>query len=173
VGLVGLPNSGKSTLLAKLSAARPKIADYPFTTLHPELGVVRLGEFRQCVMADIPGLISGAHLGKGLGIQFLRHIERTRVLLFLLDVTSSDPQRDYQTLCDELALFKADLLEKPSLVVLNKIDVWLPGREYPLIEAHKGSLCHAISALTGQGTEQLRGLITRQLEVAGARKEPR
>ncbi len=173
VGLVGLPNSGKSTLLAKLSAAQPKIADYPFTTLHPELGVVRLGEYRQFVLADIPGLISGAHLGKGLGIQFLRHIERTRVLLFLLDITGPEPQRDYQTLCDELALFKADLLKKPSLVVLNKIDLWPEGLPYPRIKARTGTRRHVISALTGEGIEKLRKLIARQLEAAGAMKEKR
>jgi GTP-binding protein len=166
VGLVGLPNSGKSTLLAKLSSARPKIADYPFTTLQPELGVVRLGEFRQCVLADIPGLISGAHQGKGLGIQFLRHIERTRVLLFLLDITSSDPQRDYQILRGELARFKADLLKKPSLVVFNKVDVWPAGRVYPRLEGDGRTLHHAISALTGAGIGELKRMIARQLDVA-------
>jgi GTP-binding protein len=171
VGLVGLPNSGKSTLLAKLSAARPKIADYPFTTLQPELGVVRLGEFRQCVLADIPGLISGAHQGKGLGIQFLRHIERTRALLFLLDITGLDPQRDYEILCDELAQFKADLLNKPSLVVLNKIDIWPAGQEYPRIEASRQSIHHVISARTGAGIKELRGLIARLLDLANMEKE--
>lgn len=171
VGLVGLPNSGKSTLLACLSSAQPKIADYPFTTLQPELGVVRLSEFRHCVLADIPGLISGAHQGKGLGIQFLRHIERTQMLLFLLDITSQEPQKDYEILCDELARFKADLLKKPSLVVLNKIDVWPAGREYPHIEARGQSLCHAISALTGAGTGELKSFIAHQLDVARREKE--
>ena len=166
VGLVGLPNSGKSTLLAKLSSARPKIADYPFTTLQPELGVVGLSEFRQCVLADIPGLISGAHRGKGLGIQFLRHIERTRVLLFLLDITSSDPQGDYETLRDELARFQPGLLKKPSLVVLNKIDVWPAGRKYPRLEADGQALHHAISALTGEGTRELKRLMARQLDAS-------
>lgn len=166
VGLVGLPNSGKSTLLACLSSAKPKIADYPFTTLQPELGVVRLGEFRQCVLADIPGLISGAHKGKGLGIQFLQHIERTRVLLFLLDVTRPELQRDYEILCDELARFKANLLERPSLVVLNKVDLWPAGRRYPRIQARANALHHAISAVNGAGTEELRQLIAHQLDVA-------
>lgn len=171
VGLVGLPNSGKSTLLAMLSAARPKIADYPFTTLQPELGVVRLGEFRQCVLADIPGLISGAHQGKGLGIQFLRHIERTRALLFLLDITSPDPQKDYEILCDELVHFNSDLLQKPFLVVLNKIDLWPPDREYPRIEVGRESIHHAISALTGAGIEDLRDLIARLLDMAKRERE--
>jgi GTP-binding protein len=157
--------------LAKLSSAHPKIADYPFTTLQPELGVVRLGEFRQCVLADIPGLISGAHQGKGLGIQFLRHIERTQVLLFLLDITSSDPQRDYQILRDELARFKDGLLKKPSLVVLNKIDVWPADRAYPRLDGDEWTLHHAISALTGAGIEELKRLMAHQLDVAKTGKE--
>jgi GTP-binding protein len=171
VGLVGLPNSGKSTLLAKLSSARPKIAEYPFTTLEPNLGVVRLGEFRQALLADIPGLISGAHNGKGLGIQFLQHIERTKVLLYLLDITATDPQEDYQTLREELSSYHPDLLRRPSLVVLNKIDLWPEGRDYPAIKVQGENPQHAISALTGAGTESLRELIALQLDAIIGKKE--
>jgi GTP-binding protein len=170
VGLIGLPNSGKSTLLARLSSARPKIADYAFTTLEPNLGVVRLSEFRQTLLADIPGLISGAHRGKGLGIQFLRHVERTKVLLFLLDINESDPQKDYETLRDELSRFKVELLQRPSLVVLNKIDLWPEGREFPRIRTQGQDAQHAISALTGMGTEELKRLIAVQLDAAARKR---
>jgi len=171
VGLVGLPNGGQSTLLANLSSARPKIAAYPFTTLEPNLGVVRLGEFRQALLADIPGLISGAHNGKGLGIQFLQHIERTKVLLFLLDVTGKDPQEDYQTLREELSSYSMNLLQRPCLVVLNKIDLWPQGSEYPEIKIQGQSLQHAISALTGAGTDKLKELIALQLDAVMEKKE--
>ena len=171
VGLVGLPNSGKSTLLSRLSAARPKIADYPFTTLEPHLGVVPLGEYRQILMADIPGLISGAHRGKGLGIQFLRHIERTRMLLFLLDVTVDDPTGDLRVLRRELARFSPALLAKPSIVCLNKIDIWPPDRPLPTLPGEETTVCQAISALTGRGLEPLKHLIARQMETISAPDE--
>ncbi|MCK4272933.1 GTPase ObgE [bacterium] len=171
VGLVGLPNSGKSTLLACISSARPKIADYPFTTIQPKLGIVSLDEFHRTMLADIPGLISGAHQGKGLGIRFLQHIERTRILLFLLDITSPEPQRDYEILCHELSRYKADLLKKPSLVVLNKIDLWPADHKYPQIKVKGKSLRHAISALTGAGTEELKRLIADQLDMLKMEKE--
>ncbi len=123
IGLVGLPNVGKSTLLSRVSAAHPKIADYPFTTKVPNLGIVHLPGYRSFVMADIPGLIEGAHLGKGMGIQFLRHIQRTRILVYLLDITSPDPSGDLETLRKEMKSFDPTLVKKPSIVVFNKIDL--------------------------------------------------
>src|SRR6266516_4598105 len=125
VGLVGYPNAGKSTLISRLSAARPKIADYPFTTLEPQLGVVQFDDFRSFVIADIPGLIEGAHLGHGLGIQFLRHIERTRLLAHLVDVsadTGREPAHDFEVILQELAAFSEDLANKPMFLVATKID---------------------------------------------------
>lgn len=121
VGLVGFPNAGKSTLLSALSAAKPKIADYPFTTLEPNLGVVPLEGYRSFVMADIPGIIEDAHQGKGLGLQFLRHIERNRVLLFVIS-SFSDVRYEYQALMNELKAYRADLLEKPRLLAITKLD---------------------------------------------------
>lgn len=122
VGLVGLPNAGKSTILSAVSAARPKIADYPFTTLQPNLGIVKLHEYRTCVMADIPGLIEGASQGKGLGYQFLRHIQRTRVLVYVIDVNEGDIPAVFDQLEQELREFDSGLPERPSLVCLTKID---------------------------------------------------
>ena len=123
VGLVGLPNAGKSTLLATISSARPKIADYPFTTLKPNLGIVKYGEYDSFVMADIPGLIKGASLGKGLGHQFLRHIERNRVHLFLIDCLEDKPLDVYKTLKNELQNFNEDLINKPYLICRTKSDL--------------------------------------------------
>jgi GTP-binding protein len=128
VGLVGFPNAGKSTLLSAVSAARPKIANYEFTTLEPSLGVIRVSEYESFVMADIPGIIEGAHTGKGLGIQFLQHIQRTKVLLFLLDINSPDPLKDYQVLKSELHQYDNFLDKKPHLIVMSKIDT-IPGDE--------------------------------------------
>src|SRR5438874_12253666 len=125
VGLVGFPNAGKSTLISRISAARPKIADYPFTTLEPNLRVAKMDDFRSFVVADIPGLIEGAHNGAGLGIQFLRHIERTKVLVHMVDVsdaTGRDPVEDFETVMRELASFNEDLAKKPMIVVASKMD---------------------------------------------------
>ena len=155
VGLVGLPNAGKSTLLARLSAAHPKIANYPFTTLQPNLGIVRRGEFDSFVVADIPGLIEGAHKGKGLGIQFLRHIERTEVLVFMIECTRTDPRGDFQTLQEELRQFNPKLLEKERIVAISKIDLIADTGERPLMPtAADVPLCY-ISSVSGEGLENL------------------
>ena len=122
VGLVGLPNAGKSTLLSVMTTAKPKIADYPFTTLQPHLGIVKYGEYQSFVMADIPGLIEGASKGKGLGHQFLKHIERNKILLFLIDIEEKNPNEVYNQLLDELVNFNKDLLDKDRIVVRTKID---------------------------------------------------
>jgi GTP-binding protein len=162
VGLVGFPNAGKSTLISRISAARPKIADYPFTTLEPNLGVVRFGDFRSFVVADIPGLIEGAHLGHGLGIQFLRHIERTRLLAHLVDVSDSsgrDPVHDFETVMEELASFSDDLVRKPMILVATKMDAaQYPERVERLrkLAAERGLPCFEISSVTGQGIEALK-----------------
>ena len=153
VGLVGFPNAGKSTLLSVLTAAKPKIADYPFTTLVPNLGILDLGEYRSCVLADIPGLIEGAAEGKGLGHAFLRHVERTRLLLFLLDVTE-EPQARYAALCDEIARYGETLSRARHLVCLSKLDLWPPQTELPRIETAEPVL--AISSVTGLGLTALR-----------------
>ncbi len=129
VGLVGFPNAGKSTLLSVVSAARPKIADYEFTTLEPMLGVVQVTDYQSFVMADIPGIIAGAHLGKGLGLQFIRHIQRTSILLFLIDVQSETPLEDYRTLRAELFLFDPFMDKKAHLIALSKLDT-MPEDEY-------------------------------------------
>lgn len=123
IGLVGLPNAGKSTLLSRISKARPKIADYPFTTLQPNLGIVAYRDFSSFIVADIPGLIEGAHQGKGLGHQFLRHIERTKVLAYMIDITEDDPLQIYQTLHHELKSFSKVLVRKPAAIVLTKMDI--------------------------------------------------
>jgi GTP-binding protein len=163
VGVVGKPNVGKSTLLAKLSSARPKIADYPFTTLSPNLGMVRLNENRSFVLADIPGLIEGAHRGKGLGLQFLKHIQRTKLLLYLLDVTSPDIESDYETLRKEIKSFDPQLFSRPRVVAINKIDLSPKTKKTRKLNNQQNNICY-ISALTGQGLKNLLAIIRSQLE---------
>ena len=173
VGIVGVPNAGKSTLLAAVSAARPKIADYPFTTLEPNLGVVALDEATSFVMADIPGLIEGASRGAGLGHTFLRHIERTRLIVHLLDGASPNPLRDYETINEELALFDEKLAAKPQLVVLNKIDLPQAQAVWPAVKKAmeaRGKPILSISALTGQGVREMLGRVAEMLK-ALPRKE--
>ena len=152
VGLVGQPNAGKSTLLSVISAARPKIADYPFTTLSPNLGVVPLSDHRSFVVADIPGIIEGAHEGKGLGLQFLRHIERTRLLAFLIPIDALDWQAELDQLRHEIASYSAELAAKPFCVVFSKLD--LLGEHYiPEIDARGAYAMYAISAAGRQGLD--------------------
>ncbi len=154
VGLVGEPNAGKSTLLAAVSAATPKIGDYPFTTLTPNLGVVRLSDGRSFVLADIPGIIEGAHEGKGLGLQFLRHIERTRTLAYLIPADALDPQAEFERLRAELASYSPELAAKPHCVVFTKLD--LLGEDYvPPIEAPGSFGSFAISAAGRLGLDAL------------------
>lgn len=161
VGLVGFPNVGKSSLISRISAARPKIADYPFTTLVPNLGVVRLSDERAFVVADVPGLIEGAHTGAGLGHRFLRHLERTRLLVHLLEVAPAPdrtPLRDYQTIHRELELYAPELSARPQLVVLNKIDLPEVRRARARIArpfVARGLPFFAISAATGEGLPEL------------------
>jgi len=161
VGLVGFPNAGKSTLISRISAARPKIADYPFTTLVPNLGVVSAGD-ETFVVADIPGLIEGAHLGHGLGVQFLKHVERTRLLLHLVDVSEAsgrEPEHDFQVVMDELASFGHDLAQKPMFLVASKIDAMQDTERLKSLErlaASKNLPFYAISSVTGQGIEPLK-----------------
>jgi GTP-binding protein len=168
-GLVGFPNAGKSTLISRMSAAKPKIADYPFTTLEPNLGVVQAGDDHTFVLADIPGLIEGAHEGHGLGTQFLRHVERTRVLVHLVDVSDfsgRDPAHDFDIILRELASFSSELAAEPMIVVANKIDAC---QDRSRIEAVKTKAAerhlefHAISAATGEGVEALRFAIAAEV----------
>lgn len=169
VGLIGFPNAGKSTLISVISAARPKIADYPFTTLQPNLGVVKPNDFRSFVVADIPGLIEGAHAGSGLGFQFLRHVERTSLLLHLVDISvmsSGDPVDNLGKINRELELYDAKLAEKPQIVVATKLDAADTGRLDRLEEYCKNSgiAIFAISAATGKGIKGLIRYVAKRLE---------
>ena len=158
VGLVGMPNAGKSTLLSVVSNARPKIADYPFTTLSPNLGVVAIDDDTTFVMADIPGLIEGAHEGHGLGDRFLKHIERTRLIIHLLDGNSANPLKDYETINVELAAFSPWLAQKPQIVVLNKMDLPQARKLWPRVRRKmesRGAPSAAIAAATHEGVREL------------------
>ncbi|MGP8252199.1 MAG: GTPase ObgE [Terracidiphilus sp.] len=175
VGLVGFPNAGKSTLISRISAARPRIADYPFTTLEPNLGVVTVGQEpdeQSYVVADVPGLIEGAHLGHGLGTQFLRHIERTRLLAHLVDVSDAsgrpDPVEDFKIINKELANFGNGLDEKPMIVVATKIDAVNPDKLKKLSTYAKRRKLefHAISAVTGEGIEELKWALAARVRPA-------
>jgi GTP-binding protein len=176
VGIIGYPNAGKSTLISKVSSVRPKIADYPFTTLVPNLGVVSWRDHLPFVIADIPGIIEGAHRGAGLGLQFLRHVQRTSLLLHVLDLSSlnpRDPLEDYRILNRELALFDPGLARKPQVVALNKIDDPESRRRLPPILAYFKRIkkpTYPISGLSGEGLPKLLGALTRHLD-KGLRKE--
>lgn len=163
VGLVGLPNAGKSTLLSRISAAKPKIADYPFTTLNPILGIVHVAEGKSFVVADIPGLIEGAHKGKGLGTQFLRHIERTRVLVILLDLTS-ELQRDYNILINELYSYSTALLQKKRIIVYNKCDLLNNSSLENLSMVDPKIESIIISAVRGDGLDRLKKRLWEMIE---------
>jgi len=174
VGLLGLPNAGKSTLISQVSSAKPRIADYPFTTLHPHLGVVYIEQHRSFMMADIPGLIGGASEGAGLGIQFLRHLRRTRLLLHLVDILpmdeQQDPVKDATTLIHELEQFDKTLAEKERWLVLNKTDLLLEEELDEICDDIVGRLSwqgpvYRISAVTGQGTQQLMADIMTHIEM--------
>ena len=161
IGLVGLPNAGKSTLLSQLSAANPKVASYPFTTLEPQLGVLHLKHMESCIIADIPGLIEGAHEGVGLGFTFLRHIERTRILMHILDGSSESALEDFKVVENELKAYKEDLINRTTLVILNKADIADP-EELEKIKVSledEGFQIATISGLTGQGIEELKEVI--------------
>jgi GTP-binding protein len=158
VGLVGMPNAGKSTLISRCSAARPKIADYPFTTTEPVLGIVELSDFRRFVMADIPGLIEGAHNGAGLGYEFLKHIERTRIIVHILDImptVGSDPVCNYKTIRNELEQYSKELAQKQEIIVANKIDLDPDGKIVKDLRKNLNKEIHPISAVTGQGVREL------------------
>lgn len=165
VGLVGFPNAGKSTLISRISAAKPKIADYPFTTLIPNLGIVKYGDYDSFVVADIPGIIEGASSGKGLGLQFLRHIERTRILLFMIDATKIDtglikkPLDEFKVLLKELESYEADLIDKPRIICFSKVDS-ISDETKKLLEKVKSKVpVILISSVTGYNLDKLKDLI--------------
>ncbi|NIA27903.1 MAG: GTPase ObgE [Desulfobulbaceae bacterium] len=172
VGLLGMPNAGKSTLITAMSEAKPRIADYPFTTLHPNLGVVRVGQLQSFVMADIPGLIEGASEGAGLGIQFLRHLQRTGLLLHLVDIApidGSDPAESVKAIANELVKFSVDLANKRRWLVINKIDLLdaedkAKASKELLSKLDWKGRCFEVSAATGEGTQSLAQAVIRELE---------
>jgi len=164
IGLVGLPNAGKSTLLSRISKAKPKVAAYPFTTLSPMLGIVPYYDFQSYVVADIPGLIEGAHDGKGLGHQFLRHIERTRALAYLIDITDENPSATFNTLKNELGQHSAALLQKPSILVFTKMDI--ATEEDNKIKIPKGIKSIKISAVRGDNLNELKEMFAALIKEA-------
>ncbi len=169
VGLVGFPNAGKSTLISALSAARPKVADYPFTTLVPNLGIVRYREYDSFVMADIPGIIEGAAEGRGLGLRFLRHIQRTEALAVLISVDSPDIRAEYAMLLGEMRRFDPELLQKPRIVVMTKMDI--APEEFALPAFEDGAEVLAISSVTGRGLVELKDVLWKVIKSAdGGRK---
>ncbi len=173
VGLVGFPNSGKSTLISKISAAKPKIADYPFTTLEPNLGIVNYKEFQSFTVADIPGIIEGAHEGKGLGLKFLRHIERTKILLFLIDISSDDYRRDYNLLLSELSSYSKELAKKKKIISLSKADL-VEEQELKKFSSKKikntDSPLLVFSSVSGIGIKELLDYLWKTLENEGPSK---
>jgi GTP-binding protein len=179
VGFLGLPNAGKSTLIRAISDARPKVADYPFTTLHPNLGVVKVGRHQSFVVADVPGLIEGAAEGAGLGLRFLKHLSRTGILLHLVDIAPMDGHNPYQDICiilNELEKFSPELLEKPRWLVFNKIDALFPEESEKIIrdilKKLKWTSKHfAISAISGTGTKELVAAIWKALDRSDEDKE--
>lgn len=173
VGLVGLPNAGKSTLLSKLSSANPKIAAYPFTTLEPQLGVLILDQQEPCIIADIPGLIAGAHLGTGLGHKFLRHIERTKILLHVVDAADDKIADNIQVIENELQLYKEELAERAKILVLNKIDLVDPDMVTEMIAefSHVGQQILAVSCTSGAGIAELKQAMVDILALAERSKE--
>jgi GTP-binding protein len=166
VGLVGEPNAGKSTLLSVISAARPRIADYPFTTLEPNLGVVGLSNHRSYIVADIPGIIEGAHEGKGLGLRFLQHVERTRVLAYLVPLDQPDPEAVFLRLRHEIRMHSVPLAEKPFVLVLTKRDVLPPDASLPAVAAGGAAGSLVISSVAGTGLEELKEFLWRFVEAA-------
>ncbi|MBK8549928.1 MAG: GTPase ObgE [Ignavibacteria bacterium] len=171
VGLVGFPNAGKSTLISKISSAKPKIADYAFTTLVPNLGIVKYGEYESFVVADIPGIIEGASGGKGLGLQFLRHIERTRLLLFMIDATKlqdaklkKDFLKDYDTLLKELKKYEADLMDKPKIICFTKVDAISDELKTKLQKMKMKEHKILISSVTGENLKELKDMIWKKLK---------
>jgi GTP-binding protein len=172
VGLVGEPNAGKSTLLSVLSAARPKIADYPFTTLEPNLGVVGLSGHRSFVVADIPGIIEGAHQGKGLGLRFLQHVERTRVLAYLVPLDAADPQAAYAGLRHEVRQYSAALAAKPHVVLLTKRDLLPAGDPIPRLDAPEVGGILTVSSAAGTGLEELKEYLWKLVAAAKVEEAP-
>lgn len=177
VGIIGFPNAGKSTLISHISAAKPKIAEYPFTTLQPHLGVVKFGEHKDFIVADIPGLIEGAHTGKGLGMKFLKHIERTNLFIHLIDIspqTERDPKKDFEIINREINAWNPDMAKKPQVVALNKVDITEARERLPMLLKFfkaKDMAVFPISAATGEGLNKLVNYVGR--EVARLREKRR